>query len=111
MRAGGHGVEPICEVLCEQGLAVAPRSYRAWKTLPACERDKSDDAVLDKLRHVRTGGPKGQPLPELVEHGVVALVPLAGRQGLPGPVAARGDREALLTQDLADRLDPVSAGA
>jgi putative transposase len=62
MRADGHRVESICEVLCEQGLAVAPRSYRSWKTLPACERDKGDAAVFDTLRDVRTDGPKGRPV-------------------------------------------------
>ena len=55
-----------CEVLCEQGPAVAPRSYQVWKTLPACERDKSDAAVRDKFRHLRTGVPQGQPLPEVL---------------------------------------------
>ena len=55
MRADGHGVESICEVLCEQGLAVAPRSYRAWKALPACARYRSDAAVLDKLEERRVG--------------------------------------------------------
>lgn len=82
MRAGGHGVEPICEVLCEQGLAVAPRSYRAWKTLPACERDKSDAAVLDKLRHVRTGGPQGGPLPEVL-YGRRKMTTWLARNGFP----------------------------
>jgi hypothetical protein len=28
-RAAGRGVESICRVLREQGLPVAPRSYRA----------------------------------------------------------------------------------
>ena len=28
MRADGHRVESICEVLREQGLRVVPRSYR-----------------------------------------------------------------------------------
>src|SRR5665647_647313 len=51
-----------CEVLCEQGPAVAPRRYQVWKTLPACERDKSDAAVRDKFRHLRTGVLQGQPL-------------------------------------------------
>jgi putative transposase len=66
MRAEGHGVESICEALREQGLTVAPRGYRAWKTLPAAERARSDAAVLDKLRQVRTGGPQGRPLPEVL---------------------------------------------
>ena len=83
MRADGHGVEPICEVLRQQGLAVAPRSYRAWKTLPACARYRSDAAVLDKLRHVRVGGPKGRPLPEVL-YGRRKMTAWLARNGFPG---------------------------
>jgi hypothetical protein len=83
MRADGHGVEPICGVLCEQRIAVAPRSYRSWTGLPACERDKSDAAVLDTLRDVRTGGPKGRPLPEVL-YGRRKMTAWLGRNGFPG---------------------------
>ena len=55
-------VEPICGALREQGLAVAPRSYRALKMLDAHARDRCDVAVLDKLRRVRCGGPKGRAI-------------------------------------------------
>ena len=82
MRADGHGVEPICGVLREQGLAVAPRSYRAWKALLACARFRSDAAVLDKLRHVRTGGPKGRPLPEVL-YGRRKMTAWLARNGFP----------------------------
>jgi len=82
MRADGHGVEPICEVLRQQGLAVAPRSYRAWKTLPACARYRSDAAVLDKLRHVRVGGPKSRPLPEVL-YGRRKMTAWLARNGFP----------------------------
>jgi putative transposase len=82
MRAEGHRVESICEALREQGLTVAPRSYRAWKTLPACERAKTDAAVLDKLRHVRTGGPEGRPLPEVL-YGRRKMTAWLARNGFP----------------------------
>jgi hypothetical protein len=30
-RAAGRRVESVCQVLREQGLQAAPRTYRAWK--------------------------------------------------------------------------------
>jgi transposase-like protein len=33
MRTAGYRVESICAVLCEQGVQVAPRTYRNWKTV------------------------------------------------------------------------------
>jgi putative transposase len=83
MRADGHGVESICQALSEQGLAVAPRSYRAWKITPACERAKTDAAILDMLRHLRTGGPEGRPLPEVL-YGRRKMTAWLGRNGFPG---------------------------
>jgi transposase InsO family protein len=65
-RADGHGVESICQVLREQGLAVAPRTYRSWKSNPAPARAVSDAAIIDTLRHLRTGSVTGGPLPELL---------------------------------------------
>src|SRR5215216_4146717 len=46
---------------------------------------------------------------DLVTGVQTCALPISGRwrAGLPGAVAARGDRQALLTQDPADRLDPV----
>jgi hypothetical protein len=61
----GHGVESICRVLREQGLAVAPRGYRAWKTRPPAARTISDAEVVDRLRALRTGGSGGRPAPEI----------------------------------------------
>jgi transposase InsO family protein len=65
-RAEGRGVESICRVLREQGLQVAPRSYRAWKTNPPSTRTVHDAQVVDKLRSLRTGGVNGRPLPEVL---------------------------------------------
>lgn len=65
-RAEGRGVESICRVLREQGVAVAPRSYRAWKTRPAARRTIDDAAVIDTLRRLKIGGPHGGPLPEVL---------------------------------------------
>lgn len=65
-RAVGHGVESICQVLREQGLTVAPRTYRAWKTNPVPSRAFSDAAITDKLRGLSAGGPTGGPAPEVL---------------------------------------------
>jgi transposase InsO family protein len=62
----GRGVESICRVLREQGLAVAPRTYRAWKTRPPAARTVTDAEVLDRLRALRTGGRGGRPAPEIL---------------------------------------------
>ncbi len=53
-------------MLREQGLQVAPRSYRAWKTNPPSTRTVDDAQVVDKLRSLRTGGANGRPLPEVL---------------------------------------------
>ena len=65
-RAAGRGVESICRVLREQGLAVAPRTYRAWKTRPPAARTVSDAEVVDRLRALRTGGPGGREAAEVL---------------------------------------------
>jgi hypothetical protein len=49
-RAVGHGVESICAVLREQGVPVAPRTYRSWRTSSPAARVVSDAQLVDKLR-------------------------------------------------------------
>ena len=54
MRAEGYAVEPILRVLSQQGLAIAARTYRAWKR-PAriAERTVADALVEDlSLIHI-----------------------------------------------------------
>ena len=48
----GHAVESICRVLREQGLAVAARTYRAWKRANRLVADRvhGDAQVLDAVR-------------------------------------------------------------
>lgn len=65
-RAAGHGVESICTVLREQGVQVAPRTYRSWRTNPPAARVVTDARLVDKLRSLRTGSPTGGPLPEIL---------------------------------------------
>jgi transposase InsO family protein len=54
MRAEGHAVEPICQVLREQGCQIAARTYRAWKQpgRPVAARILSDAVVVDAVREV-----------------------------------------------------------
>jgi len=65
-RALGHGVESICAVLREQGVPVAPRTYRSWRTNAPAPRAFSDAALIDTLRSLRTGSATGGPLPEIL---------------------------------------------
>jgi putative transposase len=82
MRADGHGVEATCAVLRSQGLTVALRSYRAWNNTPACDRDRSDAAIVDALRRLRTGGPEEAPLPEVL-YGRRKMTAWLRRNGFP----------------------------
>ena len=81
-RAAGRGVESICRVLREQGLRVAPRSYRAWKTSPPSARTVDDAQIVDMLRGLRTGGPNGRPLPEVL-YGRRKMTAWLARNGFP----------------------------
>jgi transposase InsO family protein len=53
-RAQGHAVESICRVLREQGVAVAARTYRAWRRAnrPVAARTISDAVVMDAVRDI-----------------------------------------------------------
>jgi putative transposase len=46
------GVEPICRVLREHGLPIAPSTYRAAKTRPPSARAQQDAVVLERIRAV-----------------------------------------------------------
>ncbi|SDN47319.1 HTH-like domain-containing protein, partial [Geodermatophilus siccatus] len=46
------GVEPICRVLREHGLPIAPSTYRAARTRPLSARTQRDAVVLDRIRVV-----------------------------------------------------------
>jgi putative transposase len=81
-RAAGRGVESICRALCSQGLPVAPRTYRAWKSRPASPRTIEDAAVIDKLRGLQTGGPNGRPRPEVL-YGRRKMTAWLARNGIP----------------------------
>lgn len=83
MRTEGHGVELICDVLREQGLAVTSRSYRAWKTRPPSSRTIDDAAVVAVLRKLRELDEKGRPKPEVL-YGRRKMTAWLRRKGFPG---------------------------
>jgi putative transposase len=66
-RRLGRRVESVCRVLREQGLAAAPRTYRAWRSAgqPA-RRVVADAHVVDRLRALRSDGQGGRPAPEVL---------------------------------------------
>lgn len=70
-------------MLREQGLQVAPRTYRAWKTNPPPPRVCSDAVIVGRLWHLRTGGPGGRPLPEVLS-GRRKMTAWLARTGFPG---------------------------
>jgi putative transposase len=82
-RAQGRGVESICRVLREQGLQVAPRTYRAWKANAPATRVVEDAAIVDTLRQLRTAGTAGGPLPEVL-YGRRKMTAWLARNGFPG---------------------------
>ena len=69
MRGEGFAVETICQVLREQGVAVAARTYRAWKApnRVLAARTVTDAHVVDAMFDARTGA-DGRPTPESL-HG------------------------------------------
>jgi putative transposase len=82
MKACGYGVELICGVLREQGVAVAPRSYRAWKTRRAAERTRTDALLLNRLRALKARDAKGRQAPEVL-YGRRKMTAWLARTGLP----------------------------
>jgi transposase InsO family protein len=58
MRAQGYRVESICRVLTEQGVQVAGRTYRSWKTAPPSSRTVTDAYLTDSLL-TTVGTPEG----------------------------------------------------
>ncbi|WP_416351987.1 DDE-type integrase/transposase/recombinase [Subtercola sp. RTI3] len=83
MRTDGHGVESICDVLHLQGVQVAPRSYRAWKTRPAADRTINDATVVGKLRSLRQRDAKGRQKPEVL-YGRRKMTAWLARNGFAG---------------------------
>ena len=49
------GVEPICTVLTEHGLPIAPSTYYAHVNRPATAREHRDAVLLSEIRRVHAG--------------------------------------------------------
>jgi len=82
MRAEGFAVESICQVLREQDVQVAARTYRAWKApnrVPAA-RTVTDALVVDAMIDLRTTA-DGLPTPESL-YGRRKMTALLRRSGL-----------------------------
>jgi transposase InsO family protein len=101
-RAQGYAVESICRVLREQGLAVAARTYRAWKQAnrPVADRTHSDAAVLDAVRDLAWTNVKR------VDEGTGEVI--VARKLAPEGLYGRRKMTALVRRK---RLPDASAGA
>jgi putative transposase len=82
MRARGFAVGSICQVLRNQGVQVAARTYRAWKApgRQVAARTVCDAVVSNALLDARVG-PDGRPTPESL-YGRRKMTALLRRRGL-----------------------------
>lgn len=70
----GRRLESICQVLRDQGVKIAGRTYRSWKTAAPSARDLDDSVVMDKLLSLE-GTPEGM-------YGRRKMVAFLRREGL-----------------------------
>lgn len=82
MRDAGHGVESTVRVLQEQGVAVAPRSYRDWKRRTPAARTVTDAQLIDVLTRLRTPDERGRRAPEVL-YGRRKMTAWLARNGFP----------------------------
>ncbi|GAA3593876.1 hypothetical protein GCM10022198_17210 [Klugiella xanthotipulae] len=55
-----HGAEPICRVLSEHGVKIAPSGYYAFKKRPASARAVSDAELVVQIERVFWDGKFGR---------------------------------------------------
>jgi putative transposase len=79
------GVAPICRVLSEHGVPIAPNSYYAHKTRPASPRSLRDGRVLAEIERVHADPLLGRGL-----YGVRKMHAALGRQGGVDGAPGRG---------------------
>jgi putative transposase len=116
-RAKKRAIESICEVLRQQGVQVAARTYRAWKRAQPSARDRADAVIIDELL-ATVGTPEGMyGRRKMVAHLRRRDHDVSGRRvdrlmrdlGMNGRVRGRGvrttiqDRNAARAPDLLDR--------
>jgi putative transposase len=84
---GRFGVEPVCRVLSEHGVQIAPRTYYAAKTRPPSARSVRDERVLAEIQRVHADPQIGRGLygvrkvhAQLVREGGVDDLPVSRRQ-------------------------------
>lgn len=82
MRGEGFAVETVCAVLRQQGVQVAARTYRSWRTpdRQVAARTVTDALVLDALHDLRTDA-QGNPAPESL-YGRRKMTALLRRNGI-----------------------------
>jgi putative transposase len=118
------GVEPICRVLSEHGITIAPSGYYAHRSRPPSDRSVRDQRVLAEIRRVhadpklgrglygtrkvwhqlrREGGVDGHRVPRCQ---VERLMRVAGLQGVRRGrqvVTTKAEKAAARPPDLVDR--------
>ena len=120
------GVEPICRVLTEHGVKIAPSTYYAWLRRPASARARRDGELIEHIERVFWDRQKGRGISGarkvwrlLAREGVVVarctVERLMRQQGLRGVRRGRGfvttrpDGAAPRPPDLVDREFTASA--
>jgi putative transposase len=118
------GVEPICRVLTEHGVTIAPSSYYAHRSRPRSARAVRDERVLAEIRRVfhdrdlgrglygarkvwvqlrREGGVDGAPVPRCQVERLMRADGLHGAvRGRP-TITTRPDPAAARPPDLVER--------
>jgi len=59
-RARFGGVAPICRVLSQHGVRIAPRTYFAAKTRPPSQRSAQDEQLVELIKQVHAHREKGR---------------------------------------------------
>lgn len=100
------GVEPICAVLAEHGVGIAPSTYYAAKKRPLSARDRRDEVLCELIARVHRDNYDAYGAVKIWEHlNEVDNVPVArctverlmGRLGIQG--VRRGRRTRTTTSD------------
>lgn len=116
------GGEPICRVLAEHGVSIAPSSYYAAKTRPPSPRSQRDQALIPAIRRVhadnygvygaekvwtalnREGGVDGQRVARCTVERLMRQLGLAGTvRGATPPATTTPDTGAERPADLVAR--------
>ncbi|MGE5764143.1 MAG: IS3 family transposase [Mycobacterium leprae] len=118
------GVEPVCRVLTEHGVKIAPSTCYAHQTRPASARSIRDQRVLAEIRRVhadrdlgrglagarkvyhllrRAGGVDGRPVPRCQVERLMRAAGLHGARRGRRPVTTTPDPVATRAPDLVQR--------